>query len=138
MSAHGFGACSLVGVAPHALSTGRSEALSGYVVRLAGAHVVATRVFVARVFPSALCGTGLVARNLLARRRALWMNGTGQWASALSAGLGRIVGRGDLGALTMAKRCVRLRCPILPRGRLRCGSRDWQQPGQRLNSLSWA
>ena len=30
------------------------------------------------------------------------MNGTGRWASALSAGLGRIVGRGELGGLTMA------------------------------------
>ena len=44
-------------IAPRALGTGASEALSSYVVRLAGAHVVPTRVFVQRVCPEVLRGT---------------------------------------------------------------------------------
>ena len=89
-------------IAPRALGTGASEALSSYVVRLAGAHVVPVRVFVHSVFPEVLRGTGLVPRNLLARRRAVWMNGNGRWAEVLSEGLGCLVRRRDLSLLTMA------------------------------------
>ena len=88
-------------IAPRALGTGATEALLSYVVRLAGAHVVPARVFVHRVFPEVLRGTALVPRNLLARRRAVWMNGNGRWAKVLSEGLGSHVCRMDLSLLTM-------------------------------------
>ena len=73
---------------------GQSEALSSYFVRLAVAHAVPTQVFVA-LLPDLL--ERVSGRNVLARRRGVWMNGAGEYAREVSACLARLTCVGGFG-----------------------------------------
>ena len=79
--------------------SGRPEGLSSYFVRLAVAHVVPTQVMALRVLPQVL--DTVSGHNVLSGRRGIWMNGSGQWASALSRALEHLTLQDDLDRLTL-------------------------------------
>ena len=99
MSAVTFSAGSLLPIAPRALGSMQSEGLSSFLVRLAAAHVVPMHVFARIVLPQVL--EDVVARNLFARRRAVWMNGTGAWAESVSQVFSTLTGQARLERMTL-------------------------------------
>ena len=92
---------SLLPLPPIGIGTRDCESLSGYLVRLAGAHVVPTRVLTARVFPAVLGRLGHVSERAVHGRRGAWMNGTGLWAEAVSVAFGELTRQAPLARLTM-------------------------------------
>ncbi len=92
---------SLLPLPPVGIGTRHCEGLSGYLVRLAGAHVVPARVLTARIFPAALGRLGHVSERAVHGRRGAWMNGTGLWAEAVSEAFGALTRQDDLARLTM-------------------------------------
>ena len=83
------------------IGTRDCESLSGYLVRLAGAHVVPTRVLTARIFPAVLARLGHVSERAVHGRRGAWMNGTGLWAQAVSDAFSVLTRQPHLARLTM-------------------------------------
>lgn len=92
---------SLLPLPPIGIGTRECESLSGYLVRLAGAHVVPTRVLTARVFPAVLSRLGHVSERAVHGRRGAWMNGAGLWAEAVSDAFGALTRQAQLSQLTM-------------------------------------
>lgn len=93
------------------------EGLSSYVVRLAVAHLVPTRLFVAELFPRSI---GCLGRDAMLGRRGAWLNGMGATAGAVAAALEGLTLQPDLDRLTL--RALR---QTLPPGRVLSLRRRW-------------
>ena len=115
MSTWGPGA--LLPLAPVGCGTLWVEGLSSYVVRLAVAHLVPTRLFVAELFPRSF---GCSPREAMLGRRGVWLNGMGKTAGGVASTLEMLTLQRGLERLTL--RALRT---LLPPGRVLAQRRRW-------------
>ena len=108
---------SLLPLEPVGVGTTCVEGLSSYVVRLAVAHLVPTRLFVAELFPRSF---GCLARDAMLGRRGVWLNGMGSTAGEVAFALEGFTLRRGLERLTL--RALR---ELLPPGRVLAQRRRW-------------
>ena len=112
-----WGPGALLPLAPVGVGTPWVEGLSSYVVRLAVAHLVPTRLFVAELFPRSF---GCSPRDAMLGRRGVWLNGMGGTARDVAAGLEGFTLQRGLDRLTL--RALR---ELLPPGRVLALRRRW-------------
>lgn len=134
-----WAAGALLPLAPVGLGTPWVEGLSSYVVRLAVAHLVPTRLFVAELFPRSF---GCSPRDAMLGRRGVWLNGMGATACAVASTLEPLTFQRGLERLTL--RSLR---ELLPPGRVlalrrrwcpRCYSRMRRERGECWDPLLWS
>ena len=112
-----WGRGALLPLCPAGVGTELVEGLSSYVVRLAVAHVLPTRLFVTELFPRSY---GCSPREALLGRRGVWLNGMGGTARAVATSLERFTLQKNLGRLTLGALCA-----LLPPGRVLSLRRRW-------------
>ena len=108
-----WGPGALLPLAPAGVGTPWVEGLSSYVVRLAVAHLVPTRLFVAELFPRSFACS---PRDAMLGRRGVWLNGMGTTARDVASALEGLTLRRDLERLTLRA----LRGLLPPGGFLPC------------------
>ena len=112
-----WGSGALLPLRPAGVGTVLVEGLSSYVVRLAVAHVVPTRLLVVELFPRSL---GCLSRDAMLGRRGAWLNGMGTTARGVAVALEGLTLQPGLDRLTLwALRRV------LPPGRVLSLRRRW-------------
>ena len=112
-----WGPGALLPLVPVAIGTPWVEGLSSYVVRLAVAHLVPTRLLVAELFPRAF---GCSPRDAMLGRRGVWLNGMGTTAGDVASTLEALTLQRGLERLTL--RALR---ELLPPGRVLALQRRW-------------
>ena len=112
-----WGSGALLPLVPVGIGTPWVEGLSSYVVRLAVAHLVPTRLFVAELFPRSF---GCSPRDAMLGRRGVWLNGMGTTARDVASTLEGFTLQRGLQCLTL--RALR---ELLPPGRVLALRRRW-------------